>query len=120
MERLDYNLLFRWFVGLDMDDVVWDASTFSKNRERPLAGDIGRRFLEETVAQAKERGLTSDEHFSVDGAVLEAWASHKSFQKKDGSDDDDGSGGRNRHVDFRCEPRKKDTHQSMTDQDARM
>jgi transposase len=122
MEQLDYNLLFRWFVGLDMDDRVWDASTFSKNRERLLSGDVGNRFLEETVAQAKAAGLTSDEHFSVDGTVLEAWASHKSFQKKDGSDDDRGGsgGGRNRHVDFRGEPRKNDTHQSTTDPDARM
>lgn len=122
MEQLDYNLLFRWFVGLEMDDPVWDASSFSKNRERLLAGDIGRRFLEETVAQARDAGLTSDEHFSVDGTVLEAWASHKSFQKKDGSDDDrgGGGGGRNRHVDFRGEARKNDTHESTTDPDARM
>ncbi len=122
MEQLDYNLLFRWFVGLEMDDPVWDASSFSKNRERLLSGDIGRRFLEETVAQARDAGLTSDEHFSVDGTVLEAWASHKSFQKKDGSDDDRGGsgGGRNRHVDFRGEGRKNDTHQSTTDPDARM
>jgi transposase len=121
MEQLDYNLLFRWFVGLDMDDPVWDASTFSKNRERLLSGDIGVRFLEETVAQAREAGLTSDEHFSVDGTVLEAWASHKSFKKKDGSDDDGtAGGGRNRHVDFRGERRKNDTHQSTTDADARM
>src|SRR5438067_10635622 len=122
MEQLDYNLLFRWFVGLEMDDSVWDASSFSKNRERLLSGDIGRRFLEQTVAQARDAGLTSDEHFSVDGTVLEAWASHKSFQKKDGSDDDDGGGGggRNRHVDFRGKERKNDTHQSTTDPDARM
>ena len=121
MEQLDYNLLFRWFVGLEMDDPVWDASSFSKNRERLLGGDIGVRFLEETVAQAQDAGLTSDEHFSVDGTVLEAWASHKSFKKKDGSDDDGGAGGgRNRHVDFRGERRKNDTHQSTTDPDARM
>jgi transposase len=122
MEQLDYNLLFRWFVGLEMDDPVWDASSFSKNRERLLSGDIGRRFLEQTVAQAREAGLTSDEHFSVDGTVLEAWASHKSFKKKDGSDDDGGGegGGRNRHVDFRGERRKNDTHGSTTDPDARM
>jgi hypothetical protein len=86
-----------------------------------LSGDIGVRFLEETVAQAQDAGLTSDEHFSVDGTVLEAWASHKSFKKKDGSDDDGGAGaGRNRHVDFRGERRKNDTHQSTTDPDARM
>jgi transposase len=120
MEQLDYNLLFRWFVGLDMDDPVWDASTFSKNRERLLGGDIGVRFLEQTVAQAREAGLTSDEHFSVDGTVLEAWASHKSFRKKDGSDEDQGGGGRNTHVDFRGEKRRNDTHQSKTDPDARM
>jgi transposase len=122
MEQLDYNLLFRWFVGLEMDDPVWDASSFSKNRERLLSGDIGRRFLEQTVAQAREAGLTSDEHFSVDGTVLEAWASHKSFKKKDGSDDAGGGegGGRNRHVDFRGERRKNDTHGSTTDPDARM
>jgi hypothetical protein len=104
-----------------MDDRVWDASTFSKNRERLLSGDVGHRFLEETVAQAQKAGLTSDEHFSVDGTVLEAWASHKSFRKKEDSDDGGGSGGgRNRHVDFRGEPRKNDTHQSTTDPDARM
>jgi transposase len=122
MEQLDYNLLFRWFVGLEMDDPVWDASSFSKNRERLLSGDIGRRFLEQTVAQAREAGLTSDEHFSVDGTVLEAWASHKSFKKKDGSDDEGGGegGGRNRHVDFRGERRKNDTHGSTTDPEARM
>jgi transposase len=120
MEQLDYNLLFRWFVGLEMDDPVWDASTFSKNRERLLRGDIGRLFLEETVAQAREAGLTSDEHFSVDGTVLEAWASHKSFKKKDGSDDDSTGSGRNRDVNFRGERRKNDTHESTTDPDARM
>src|SRR5258708_13043927 len=74
MEQLDYNLLFRWFVGLEMDDPVWDASSFSKNRERLLSGDIGRRFLEETVAQARDAGLTSDGHFSGAGTVPQAWA----------------------------------------------
>ena len=75
MEQLDYNLLFRWFVGLSMDDAVWDVTVFSKNRERLLAGDIARRFLEQIVAQAREHGLTSDEHFCVDGTLIEAWAS---------------------------------------------
>src|SRR5258708_25888193 len=105
-----------------MGEPVWDASSFSKKGEGLLSGDIGRRFVEETVAQAGEAGLTSDEHFSVDWTVLEAWASHKSFQKKDGSDDEHGGsgGGRNPHVDFRGKERKNDTHRSTTDPDARM
>src|SRR5881409_478705 len=73
MEQLDYNLLFRWFVGLGMDDQVWDATTFTKNRERLLSGDLAQRFLEEIVAEARSRGLTSDEHFSVDGTMVQAW-----------------------------------------------
>ena len=119
MEQLEYNLLFRWFVGLSMDDRVWDATVFSKNRDRLLAGDIARRFLELVVAQAREKDLTSDEHFSVDGTLVEAWASQKSFKKKDGSDDGEGSG-RNPHVDFRGKPRRNDTHQSTTDPQARL
>src|SRR6185503_10234774 len=94
-EQLDYNLLFRWFVGLSIDDTVWDVTTFSKNRDRLLAGDIARRFLEQVVAQARERGLTSDEHFSVDGTLIEAWASQKSFKRKDGSGPGGNGGGRN-------------------------
>jgi transposase len=113
MEQLDYNLLFRWFVGLQMDDPVWVPTTFTKNRSRLLEGEIARRFLEETVALAKERGLTSDEHFSVDGTLLEAWASQKSFRPKDGGGSGDGS-------DFRGEKRRNDTHASTTDPDARM
>src|SRR6184192_1629303 len=74
MEQLDYNLLFRWFVGMGMDDPVWDATTFTKNRERLLSGDLTQRFLEEIVAEARSRGLTSDEHFSVDGTMVQAWA----------------------------------------------
>jgi len=119
MEQLDYNLLFRWFVGLSMDDPVWDASTFSKNRERLLAGDIAQRFLEAVLAQAKAGDLTSDEHFSIDGTLIEAWASQKSFKPKDGSGRD-GPQGRNPHVDFKGKPRKNDTHQSTTDPDARL
>jgi hypothetical protein len=119
MEQLDCNLLFRWFVGLSMDDPVWDASTFSKNRERLLAGDIAQRFLEAVLAQAKAGDLTSDEHFSIDGTLIEAWASQKSFKPKDGSGGD-GPQGRNPHVDFKGEPRKNDTHQSTTDPDARL
>ena len=83
MEQLDYNLLFRWFVGLNMDDLIWDASTFSKNRERLLAGDIAHAFFEEVLAQARERDLLSDEHFTVDGTLIEAWAGQKSFKRKD-------------------------------------
>src|SRR5471032_1780862 len=87
MEQLDYNLLFRWFVGLNIDDVVWDHSTFSFNRERLFDDEVAQRFFENTVLQAQLRGLTSDEHFSVDGTLLEAWASHKSFRPKGGDGD---------------------------------
>ena len=83
MEQLDYNLLFRWFVGLEMDDPIWDATVFTKNRERLLGGEIARAFFERVVAQARERGLLSDEHFTVDGTLIEAWASLKSFKRKD-------------------------------------
>jgi transposase len=121
MEQLDYNLLFRWFVGLNMDDKIWDATVFSKNRDRLLEGRIALRFLEEVVAQAREAGLTSDEHFSVDGTLIEAWASQKSFKAKDGSDDEGGAGGgRNQDVDFRGKKRRNDTHQSTTDPQARL
>jgi transposase len=85
MEEMDYNLLFRWFVGLNADDPVWDATTFTKNRDRLLEADIAKEFLAEVVAQARLRGLTSDEHFTVDGRLLEAWASHKSYQAKEGT-----------------------------------
>jgi len=120
MEQLDYNLLFRWFVGLSMDSEVWDATVFSKNRDRLLGGDIARRFLEQIVVQARDRGLTSDEHFSVDGTLIEAWASQKSFKKKDGSDEGPPGGGRNPEVDFRGKKRRNDTHQSTTDPQARL
>jgi transposase len=119
MEQLDYNLLFRWFVGLNIDDEVWDASTFSKNRDRLLEGDIAQQFLQAVLDQAREKGLTSDEHFSIDGTLVEAWASQKSFRPKDG-DQDDGPAGRNPHVDFRGKSRKNDTHESTTDPDARL
>jgi hypothetical protein len=100
MEQLDYNLLFRWFVGLNMDDAVWDATVYSKNRERMLKSDITRLFFEAVVEEARVMNLLSDEHFSVDGTLIEAWASQKSFQKKDnegtGKPTDSGNGG----VDF--------------------
>ncbi len=120
MEQLEYNLLFRWFVGLSMDDQVWDATVYSKNRERLMAGDIARLFLEQIVAQARERGFTSDEHFSVDGTLIEAWASQKSFKPKGSGDDDKGGGPRNPNVDFRGEKRRNQTHQSTTDPQARL
>jgi transposase len=118
MEQLDYNLLFRWFVGLGMDDQVWDATTFTKNRERLLSGDLAQRFLEEIVAEARSRGLTSDEHFSVDGTMVQAWAGQKSFKKKDGPPEGGSGGGRER--DFRGEKRSNQTHQSTTDPQARL
>ncbi len=118
MEQLDYNLLFRWFVGLGMDDRVWDATTFTKNRERLLSGDLAQRFLEEIVAEARSRGLTSDEHFSVDGTMVQAWAGQKSFKKKDGPPGGGSGGGRER--DFRGEKRSNETHQSTTDPQARL
>src|SRR5262245_29461997 len=119
IEQLEYNLLFRWFVGLSMESPVWDATTFTKNRERLLSGDLANRFLEEIVAEARSRGLTSDEHFSVDGTLLQAWASHKSFKRKDGPPDEGGTGG-GRERDFRGQKRSNETHQSTTDPQARL
>lgn len=118
MEQLDYNLLFRWFVGLSMDDKVWDHSTFSKNRDRLMDADIARIFFEQILAQAAERKLLSEDHFSVDGTLIEAWASMKSVRPKD--EDDTPPSGRNPEVDFHGQPRKNDTHQSTTDPDARL
>ena len=120
MEQLDYNLLFRWFVGLSMDDSIWDATVFSKNRDRLLEGDIARAFFEQVLRHARAQRLLSDEHFTVDGTLIEAWASQKSFKKK-GSDtgnspDDPG----NPTVDFKGEKRSNETHQSTTDSDARL
>jgi transposase len=119
MEQLQYNLLFRWFVGLSMDDPVWDATTFSKNRERLLAGDIADAFFREVVADAAAAGLVSDEHFTVDGTLLEAWASQKSFRRRDTPVDPPDDPG-NPTINFRGEPRKNDTHHSTTDPDARL
>jgi transposase len=117
MEQLDYNLLFRWFVGLSMDDKVWDASSFSKNRDRLLAGDIAERFLKEVISYAREHSLISDEHFSVDGTLMQAWASQKSFVRKD---DDGTAGPRGREGNFRGEKRKNNTHHSTTDPEAKL
>lgn len=118
MEQLDYNLLFRWFVGLSMDDPVWDHSTFSKNRDRLLNMESARRFFQSIRDQAQAAGLLSDEHFSVDGTLLEAWASMKSFKPKDGSGPS--TGGKNPEVDFRGDRRTNSTHSSQTDADARL
>ena len=102
-----------------MDDKIWDISTFSKNRKRFLDGEISERFFAAVVDLARSSNLLSDEHFTVDGTLIEAWASHKSFKPKDGDDDTNG-GGRNADVDFRGTQRKNDTHQSTTDSDARL
>jgi transposase len=111
MEQLDYNLLFRWFVGMDMDEPIWAPTVFSNNRDRVLNHEIARSFLRRVIERAQ--GLMSDEHFTVDGTLIEAWASQKSFQRKDGGTDGDGS-------DFRGDERKNDTHASTTDPDARL
>ncbi len=118
MEQLDYNLLFRWFVGLNMDDLVWDATVFTKNRDRVLGGEVAKVFFEEVLTEARRRSLLSDEHFTVDGTLIEAWASHKSFKPKDQSDSDEG--GSNPSVDFRRQRRTNDTHASRTDPEARL
>ena len=118
MEEIDYSMLFRWFVGMNLDEPVWDVTVFTKNRNRLLEGDVAREFLAEVVAQAQAKGLTSDEHFTVDGTLIEAWASLKSFQRKDqkptAPPDDPG----NPSVDFHGENRSNKTHESTTDPDA--
>jgi transposase len=120
MEEIDYSVLFRWFVGMNLDEPVWDPTVFTKNRDRLLDGDVARVFLTEVVSQAQEKGLTSNEHFTVDGTLIEAWASLKSFQRKDQKDapppDDPG----NPTVNFHGEKRSNDTHESTTDPDARL
>jgi transposase len=121
MERLEFDLLFRWFVGLGIDDAVWDHSTFSKNRDRLLEGEIAARFLTAVLAQPRIKRLLSSEHFSVDGTLIEAWASMKSFKPKEPPAGGDGGGaGRNAPADFRGEKRSNQTHQSTTDPDARL
>jgi transposase len=119
MEQLNYNLLFRWFVGLGVDEPVWVPTVFTKNRERLLAGDIADALLHEVLRVAQTRGLLSNEHFTVDGTLLDAWASHKSFRPKDDPPPPDGLG-RNPSRDFRGEPRSNATHASTTDPDARL
>ncbi|MHB8068656.1 MAG: IS5 family transposase [Desulfobaccales bacterium] len=119
MEQLDYNLLFRWFVGLSMDDKVWNHSVFSKNRERFLGSDLAAAFFARILKQAAQAGLLSDEHFTVDGTLIEAWASMKSFRPKD-TPPPDADSGRNPEVDFHGERRLNQTHASTTDPEARL
>ncbi len=121
MEQLDYNLLFRWFVGLNMDEPIWEPSTFSKNRERLLEGEVAHAFFAQVLAQARERDLLSEDHFTVDGTLIAAWAGQKSFKRKEASSpspppDDPG----NPSIDFRGERRTNATHASTTDPEARL
>jgi transposase len=119
MEQIDYNLLFRWFVGLSIDDVVWDASSFSTNRDRLLEADVAKEFLATLLALPQVKRLLSNDHFSVDGTLLKAWASMKSFQPKDGGGDPP-TDGRNGERNFRREKRSNETHKSTTDPDAQL
>jgi transposase len=122
MERLEFDLLFRWFVGLGVDDPAWDHSSFSKNRDRLLAGEIAAKFLAAVLAQPRVKRLLSSDHFSVDGTLIEAWASMKSFKPKDQSGDQapPPAGGRNAEVDFKGQKRSNETHASTTDPEARL
>jgi transposase len=119
MEELDYSVLYRWFIGLSLDDPIWDATTFTKNRDRLLDGDVADAFFAEVLAAIKQDGLLSDEHFTVDGTLLEAWASHKSFKPK-GRDQKPPDDPKNPTVNFHGQTRRNDTHQSTTDPEARL
>ena len=119
MEELDYSVLYRWFVGLSMDDPIWDPTTFTKNRDRLLEGDVANAFFAEVLAAIQQDGLLSDEHFTVDGTLLEAWASHKSFKPKD-TPPTPPTDPKNPTVNFHGQTRRNDTHQSTTDPDARL
>lgn len=120
MEQMDYNLLFRWFAGLLMDAAIWDVTVFTKNRDCLLSGDVAAKFLSAVVAQARDRKLLSDEHFSVDGTLLDAWASMESFRPKDEGNDEPPGPGRNAERDFRGKKRSNQTHSSTTDPDAKL
>ncbi len=122
MERIEFDLLFRWFVGIGIDDPVWDHSSFTKNRDRLLEGEIAGKFLAAVLSQPRVKRLLSSEHFSVDGTLIQAWASMKSFKPKQPPDNDAGrsGSGRNAPADFRGEKRSNETHQSTTDPDARL
>jgi len=113
MDQLDYNLLYRWFVGLSPDDPIWDPTTFTKNRDRLQQGDVFGKFMKTLLNHPQVAPLLSDEHFSVDGTLIEAWASHKSFKPKDGGDDDDGAN-------FHKQKRSNETHESTSDPDSRL
>lgn len=119
VEEIEYSILFRWFVGLNLDEEVWDATVFTKNRDRLLEADVAKRFLAQVVELARQQGCVSDEHFTVDGTLMEAWASTKSFQPKEGKylpPDDPG----NPTVNFRGQRRSNETHESKTDADAKL
>jgi len=124
MEQIDYSILFRWFIGLSLDSRVWDHSTFTKNRDRLLDSVIARKFFSKVVEKAREKNFLSDEHFTVDGTLIEAWASMKSFQAKehhdDSSDDSSNEGDRNPEIDFHGEKRTNKTHESYTDPESRL
>jgi transposase len=120
MERMEFDLLFRWFVGLGVDDPAWDHSSFTKNRDRLLEGEIAAKFLHAVLAQPKVKRLLSSDHFSVDGTLIEAWASIKSFRRKDESDRDGDGPGRNADRNFHGEKRSNETHESTTDPEARL
>jgi transposase len=120
MERMEFDLLFRWFVGLGVDDPAWDHSSFTKNRDRLLEGEIAGKFLRAVLRQPRVKRLICSDHFSVDGTLIEAWASLKSFRRKDGTDNDPDGPGRNAERGFHKETRSNDTHQSTTDPEARL
>ena len=120
MEQLDYNILYRWFVGLDMDDAVWDVTVFTKNRERLLKSELADGFFEQVLKQARAQQLLSADHFTVDGTLIEAWAGQKSFQRKDGNTPPPEDGGSNPTVNFHGDKRRNDTHRSTTDPEARL
>jgi len=120
MEQLDYNILYRWFVGLDMDDAVWDVTVFTKNRERLLKSEVADGFFEQVLKQARAQQLLSADHFTVDGTLIEAWAGQKSFQRKDGKTPPPEDGGSNPTVNFHGDERRNDTHRSTTDPEARL
>jgi len=120
IEQLQYNMLFRWFVGLSIEEPVWDVTVFTKNRERFLEGEVAERFFQAVLGQARTAGLLSEEHFTVDGTLIEAWASHKSFKPIDDQDPPNPEGGSNPSIDFKGTKRKNDTHRSVSDPDARL
>src|SRR5262247_103471 len=120
VEEIDYNILYRWFVGLNLDDEVWDATTFTKNRNRLLEAEVAKDFLRQVVVQAQEKGWTSDEHFTVDGTLLEAWASVKSFQPRDKKSSPPPDDPGNPTVNFHGEKRSNQTHESKSDPEAQL